>query len=174
MDKNYSKEIYKILTKGGKNSCGGFYLLLSLIAGAISLIIWLVVSIVKYSIKKHKQVEQARVIEAEHNEVVNYFKKVIEANCYTISMEITKTVFADSSMVQYINFYIYNKYSVEIENINELINNVLYNELSINKKGEHKGCVIIKDTELELLKDKIRKVMKKEVFFRYIEEIQSL
>ena len=144
---------------------GAFYFLLALtgmILFGVGLLIWKGIEMIinHYKQKKDDELEQM-VQQRERAKAMEELEALVSKTNFMLYKQVVKTSYTkDSDIKLYINLLAFDSTSCSLVNINQLVNKVCGNTLSINtRRGDNEGTIIIRDTTIDSIQAQLRDML---------------
>ena len=154
--------VCKQLIKKNNSNYGAFYLLVGIVVFVAYITILLTYKLGKFIVNKIKEVKKMNELkkkqEAEHLRCKELLTQYLQTSNCILSFDVLHSQTNKfNETKQNINFYGFNQANLCIDNINELVNGVVYNTLEIESKGYYKDSIIMDAKDLIVLIDDLSK-----------------
>lgn len=165
--------VCKQIIKKNNSNYSAFYLLVGLATFIIYLVILLTYKLLKFGFNKLKEVRKMKELkkkqEAEHLRCKELLATYLETSNCTLSFDILNTQTNKfNETKQNVNFYGFNHINLCIDNINELVNGVLYNTLEVESKGHFKDSIVVDAKDMVQIADDLSHEYNLRIKTRYI------
>jgi len=167
---NYEEQYFKQILVSMNKSYKGFGLLVSLVTIAGVGIYFLLKHIVKGVRKMLLEREEQNLQREVHRRAVTRFLRLLESTNYTLNWNIIKSHTNRSTydLTQHINFVAFNEQERRLEIINMLVNEVLYDTLTIStsKDRDLAGTIVAKNGDIYKIQEDLENVTGVHINFR--------
>lgn len=167
---NYEELFFKQAFLKGNKSMGGFALLLAIASAVLVGLYFLVSYIVKGVVKMIKDKEDRELQKEVHQRAVTKLLRLLESTNYTIQWTILKSHTNPTTyeLTQHVNFVAFNQDKRCVEIVNMLLNEVLYDTLTISnsKDQDLTGCIVAKNGDIYQIQEDLENVTGVHINFR--------
>lgn len=153
------------INKISKKDYGAFYLILgifALIVCGTGMLIWKGIQMLINLHKEKKENELEQLMQQrERAKAMEELEALVSKTNFMIYKQVVRTTYTkDSDIKLYINLLAFDYTSCSLININQLVNKICNNELSINtRRGDNEGTIIISDTTVDSIQARLRDML---------------